>query len=75
MLYNIILCILDCRTFESALKNGSAAQSVSVFTERTDPSSAEQYFQVFCLFSICCYNKLFSLLDSSTMRTCYLTCL
>lgn len=37
----------DCRTFESALKNSSAPDKVSVFTERTDPSSAEQYFQFY----------------------------
>lgn len=50
--------ILDCRTFESALKDGSDASKVSVFTERTDPSSAEQYFQVIwwfsCIVSLIC---------------------
>ena len=53
------LYVLDCRTFESALKDGSASENVSVFTERTDPSSAEQYFQVyfllFCSYYCCKY--------------------
>lgn len=36
----------DCRSFESSLKHAAVQNKVSVFTQRTDPSSAEQYFQV-----------------------------
>lgn len=36
----------DQRTFETSLKTAVLNNEVSIFTQRTDPSSAEQYFQV-----------------------------
>lgn len=84
IIINQPLCISDCRTFESALKNSSPEEKISVFSERTDPSSAEQYFQAIC-FSFChhfkthlcdffCKEQYYALCffsDSLTFAFCY----
>lgn len=43
----VFTSIKDQRRFETTLKNATTNNELSIFTQRTDPSSAEQYFQFY----------------------------
>jgi hypothetical protein len=53
-----IFCVSDARNFHTAITKVKSGKGSSVFTERTDDSSAMQYFQVLhiVIISGCNYN-------------------